>query len=364
MAGTALYAQLLSSPVAPQNDSPLFSVLPAEVRGAIYAYALTDYPDPSPDKHYEATTCYTRPSYFAPRKNDTQLLQTCRAVYQECWFMPFVLKEQTHWLTVGDRAPPEYNASRNLRRLARTLRQITEQQGQERVEIDRLRVFAQMWKLEAGDLADLLSTPYLHPRSLTLTIRHADWWFWENDDPLRFEGKWIRRVCEAMSPSVREFRIELESLVRKKDQIDLIAKQMIDRWFFKRSDDVVLYADIEGGSWEESRWSGTSKWHNQRWIRDETEPGRIDYYVLTITFRVQSAIERRGGKISETARHFAEHDIYKDSELKLHLPDHKNMVCHQPFIFEQSLGADGEAWDSDAWEDDEDEGTTGFLMFD
>jgi len=53
---------------------------------------------------------------------------------------------------------------------------IAKQQGVDAVEIQSLRVFAQMYAIERGDLAVLLwNTPCMAPRSLTLTIRHADW---------------------------------------------------------------------------------------------------------------------------------------------------------------------------------------------
>lgn len=119
----------------------------------------------------------TRPHYFAPRKSDLTLLRTCRAIYHETWFLPFVLREQTHWLTSSERAPPEYDAWTVWQKLSRITEKIAKQQGTDAVEIQSLRVFAQMYAVEGGQLASLLtSTPYMAPRSLTLTIRHADWW--------------------------------------------------------------------------------------------------------------------------------------------------------------------------------------------
>ncbi|KAH7009808.1 hypothetical protein EDB80DRAFT_713918 [Ilyonectria destructans] len=342
--------QILSGPEAPQDNSPLFSRLPAEVRSHIFSYALTDYPDPSPDKRYKDTTIYKRPTYFAPRKNDTQLLRTCRAVYRECWFMPFVLKEHTHWIGHEDRAPPNYQARQVLQELTGTLKHIVEQQGGKDVEVERVRVFAQMWKLEEGGLADLLKLPYLNPRNVTLTIRHADWWWWENDEPLRFEGQWIKGVCQTLHPSVREVCIEIESVSRKKDQIDAIAKQMIERWFFKRTDGVVLYADATGGSKTADSWTGSSCWQKNRWIRDESEPGKIEYYILAITFRPESVIERRGGRVSDVAKNFAENDIFDWEKLQLHLPQRPMPGGYPPLSI-----LDTGHYSSDASEQEDDE---------
>jgi hypothetical protein len=315
----ALYERILATPADVQVASPLFSI-PAEVRGQIFAAALTDHPDPSPDQHYEANTCYTRPSYFAPRKSDARLLRTCRAVYNECWFLPFILRDQTHWLTAQNRAPPEYNVRAANHKLLNTLKHITKSQGGEIPEIQSLRIFAQMYMLEGGHLYSLFKSDYLRPRSWTLTIRHADWWYWEQDEPLRFESKWIKPVSKVMPNSVREIRIELESLQRKKDQINKIATQMVDRWYFKRRDGATLFADATPGTWEVDTWTGSSHWHNQRWVRDETEDGKIDYYIVTVTFRLESALMRRGGKISDTAKLFAQENAGARNEMKLQLP--------------------------------------------
>ncbi|KAI1136423.1 hypothetical protein F5Y05DRAFT_108025 [Hypoxylon sp. FL0543] len=316
---TPLHAKILAIPAALQEESPLFGVLPAEVRSSIFSLALTDYPDPTPDKQYNSETCYTRPHYFAPRKADTALLRTCRAAYAECWFLPFMLQEQVHWLTAQDRAPPEYRVHVSAKSLRSRLQQIRKQRGgDEIVEIESLRVFAQMYKLEEGRLERLLRTPGLYPRRLTLTIRHTDWWHWENDQPLRFEAQWIQPVCAALPSSVREICIELESLERKKDQVDSIAKQMREKWFFKRTDGVVLFPDVTGGNVEVSRWSGTSTWNLLRWTRDETAPGRIDYYVVSVPFRPQHAVERKGGAVSDEALRAASENVFDARKMRLY----------------------------------------------
>ncbi|KAF4443144.1 hypothetical protein F53441_11543 [Fusarium austroafricanum] len=347
------HQDILSKAPDPQNDCPLFSVLPGEVRDSIFSYVLTDHPDPTPTKQFNENTCYTRPSYLASASTDTRLLRTCRAIYRETWFKPFLLREQTEWATAEDRAPPSGKAPPPLRRM---LRQIATSQGTDEVEIERLRVFAQMYKLEDGSLAGILRTPHLAPRTITLTIRHTDWWFWEDDEPLRMEGDWIAGVVHAMSPKTTQFIIELESLERKKDQVDKIAKQMVDKWFFKRPDDgVVLFADTSDAGRKVSRWSGSSTWHNQPWIRDETEPNRLDYYVVSVPFRHRIEIERSGGTISETALK----EAYGDSPHvcpKLHLPGQKKIESDDTFEYvsgsddgDQEYGLLMEDSDNDEW---------------
>jgi hypothetical protein len=324
-----LHSRLLTTPPQPQPSSPLFSILPPEVRSEIFSLALADYPDPSPNKHYEATTCYTRPSYFAPRRTDWALLATCRLAYAEAWHLPFTLREQTHWLTAQDRAPPGYPtghvysvATNQRRMLARSLEQIRRGLGgDETFEIEGLRVFAQMYKLENGSLATLLGTPGLRPRRVTLTLRHTDWWFWEEDQPLRIEGQlWLSDVCQVLPASVREFCVELESLERRSDQVDEIARQMRAGWFFKRMDGEGLFPDMSGRSDNVTRWSGTSTWNRERWVRDETAEGRLDYYVRAVPFRPLHVVERNGGCVSKHVREDCEKGSFMGDKLKLVVP--------------------------------------------
>jgi hypothetical protein len=346
--------KLLSKPAAEQRQCPLFSTLPGEVRAQIFSFALTDYPDPDPEKKYSPDTCFTRPSYFAPRRTDTELLRTCRAIYKECWHLPFLLEEQLYWITAPDRAPPEFGSFRRPR-LGQRVQRIAELQGEDKVIIDRLRVFAQMYKVEEGGMASLLHTPHLLPRCITLTIRHADWWFWEDDNPLSFKGNWIKAACAVMPNTVNEIHIELESLERKKAQVDEIAKQMAQRWFFKRPDGGVLYADNRNGAATVDRWTGTSTWHNRRWVRDETRDGEIDYYIVTVSFQLGPTLERRGGFISETARENATRDRY-DTSLNLHIPSAEALQFSHP-----SVWVDPPNWNqsSDAeFDDDTDHSTS------
>ncbi|KAF5598793.1 hypothetical protein FPCIR_2717 [Fusarium pseudocircinatum] len=317
-----LRQDILAKTPIPQDESPLYAKLPGEVRDSIFSYVLTDHPDPTPDKKFKENTCYTRPSYLAAQSTDTRLLRTCRAIYRETWFKPFVLREHTEWATSEDRAPPPGKAPPRLRPM---VAEISKSLGTGNVEIERLRIFAQMYRLEENGLQDILRTPHLAPRTITLTIRHTDWWYWEEDEPLHFEGNWIEGVSQVLTPSTTQFCIELESLERKKDQVDKIAKQMVDAWFFKRPDGVVLYADTSDANRKVSRWSGSSTWHGQRWTRDETEPNKLDYYIVSITFGPLISIERSGGSVSERAIKEAQ-DPHGLGRPKLLLPDNQERI--------------------------------------
>ncbi|KAF5701879.1 hypothetical protein FMUND_13712 [Fusarium mundagurra] len=343
-----LRQDILAKTPIPQDESPLYSKLPGEVRDSIFSYVLTDHPDPTPTKQFKENTCYTRPSYLAAQSTDTRLLRTCRAIYRETWFKPFLLREHTEWATGEDRAPPPHKAPP---RLGLMLSMISKSLGTDNVEIERLRVFAQMYRLQENGLREVLRTPHLAPRTITLTIRHTDWWYWEEDEPLQFDGNWIEGVCQVLTPSTTQFCIELESLERKKDQVDKIVKQMVDSWFFKRPDGVVLYADTSDSNRKVSRWSGSSTWHGQRWIRDETEPHKLDYYIVSITFRPLISIERSGGSVSDKAIKEAQ-DPQAPDRPKLLLPDNQERIetenpCEWVGDSDDDAGFEGFHQDSD-----------------
>ena len=259
----------------PQTESVLFNKFPGEIRDLIFYYALCDYEDKS--DLYDENTCYRRPGYFAPRRTDTALLRTCQQVYREAWFLPWAAREHTLFLTSPDRCPVRITTTKQIRSVLNLINAI-----HGKTEINHVRIFPQLYRLEpGGDLQRINDWQNFHPRYFTITLRHTDWWYWESDTPL-----WInsRFVNECRFPdSVRELRFELESLERRKDQINSIANQMIGTWQFQRKDGVRLSA--KDSSIAIMRWSGSSTWAGQRWVRDETRPETLDYYVTTITFK-------------------------------------------------------------------------------
>lgn len=151
-----------------------------------------------------------------------------------------------------------------------------------RTEVNHIRVFPQLYRLEPGhDLQAINDLPHFYPRRFTITIRHTDWWNWETDAPLYINSSFVN-TCR-FSESVQELCFELESIERRKEQINSIAKQMMEKWLFERKDGVCLSARDSDIS--VMRWSGSSTWNGQRWVRDETRPETLDYYVATIIFR-------------------------------------------------------------------------------
>lgn len=90
--------------IRPQTESPLFR-LPRELRDRIWSLALSTYCDE--EKPYPRKIQVWRPDLTGPRRLDTALLETCRAVYMETWDRP--IRQTTLVIHEGseeDRPPP------------------------------------------------------------------------------------------------------------------------------------------------------------------------------------------------------------------------------------------------------------------
>ena len=185
--------------------------------------------------------------------------------------------------------------------------------------IQHVRVFPQLYLLENGQrLQEILNLSFFYPKIITITIRHTDWWFWESDNNLHFDATWVG-FCRFPN-SLTELRVAFESLERKKDQIDDVVRQALEGWVFRRKDDTELSAkDCKP---EIMRWSGSATWNYHRWIRDETGPNKLDYYVSTVTWRPIGSTNKEEAPSSHVAgsRRFPNLDAIGYTQLNDPLP--------------------------------------------
>ena len=263
-----------------QSQSPFFAVLPGEVRDRIYTYALSCSNDQA--QTWDKNSSWVRPGYEAPQKVDTALLRACQQCYTEAWFRPWLSTTHSFWLAWGGRRPDKCPTPATFQK---AVNQLFTLHGN--LEIEHVRVFAQLCSLEAGSqLGNVLSMNHFFPKVFSVTIRHHDWYFWEHDNRLHIGAQWVNR-CRFPS-SVIKIKVELESLQRKKNQVDYIAEEIVKKWQFLRQDDVVMTARAE--DYETDTWSGSSTWEGDRWIRDETKPQTNEYYIKTVVFKPDSDV--------------------------------------------------------------------------
>lgn len=191
--------------------------------------------------------------------------------------MPFICSEHAFWMAERSRTPQKMIT---VEKMQQGLDMIHARHGE--VHGGHIRVFPQLWALErTKDLGGVLKLRNFHPKSITITIRYTDTWFWEDNEALRIDGSWGNRVN--LPPSVTRFCIDIESIERRKDEVDWIAGEMANKWQFKRADGTKMVATKSDTM--VSRWIGSSMLGERRWIRDEVVPGQLQYYFATVAWR-------------------------------------------------------------------------------
>ncbi|BCR83636.1 uncharacterized protein ACHE_11038S [Aspergillus chevalieri] len=266
-----------------QDQSPFFSILPPEIRHEIYAYALSEYENL--ERPYQKDSYWWRPGNTAFLRTATELLRTCRRLYNEAWLMQFALAEHRFYLTQADRAPGGTTWPRGFEKCNQMVYgSYGKHQPSGRFGLGGIRVFAQLYKLEPGDeLQEILDVPDFYPRRVAVTIRYSDFWFWESNTPLHIDATWVNEI--RLPDSVTYFTVDFEMIERRKDEVNLIANDAVKKWFFERRDGAILTACKEDIS--VSTWTGSSILGGQRWVRDEIRPGQLDYHVVTVIWKLR-----------------------------------------------------------------------------
>jgi len=271
-----------------QDQSPLFSIIPAEIRDQIFTLALIQCEDQN--EVYDDDTCYKRPGYLAHKRIYTDLLRSCKRVYNEAWFLPWTNSEHVFYFASDARKPfitiePEV--------VEDLLWDMFDLHGEAPKEVEHVQIFAQIHRLEnSGKFGAVCDMPFFKPRRMTVTIRHTDFANWEGKADLTIDGTWIQQAT--LPESVNEVYIEFENTVERQDQVDFLADQAALLWYFKRKDDAVLVADAKEKI--VMRWTRGSTWAGKRWRRHESRPNEIDYYVRTIKFKLRPGLDEENLK--------------------------------------------------------------------
>ncbi|KAH4064728.1 hypothetical protein HBI56_058930 [Parastagonospora nodorum] len=269
-------ATTISPPTNHQMQSPLFGLLPGEIRNEIFALALMPYEDEAAT--YPKDSYWYRPGFSAPRKSNSVLLRTCKAAYAEG---QKVFLRDLEWAFWFDRGPDGRSGNREC---ARFFRELTPQAVE---ALQKVRFFTQMYWLEGGsNLLSLFRNPQFRPTQLTITIRYSDWWWWEDDAPLTMEEGWLRTFNG--TPGLRELRVEYETRVPKKAEMMRIVERN-KKWKLpvRRAggelNDWEGYLSAETTKLKEWTWKGTSKLGGREWghlAKSDT----VEYVVVTDTW--------------------------------------------------------------------------------
>lgn len=236
----------------PQTRSPLFSYIPGEIRNRIFRLATSVYcPKEEP---YESNEYHYRPCFrYNDQKLDVALLRTCQRVYQETYWLAVQDFERVGWY---ERGP---SPDRWARTYPKTLK--------------HLHLFTQQYWLEKWDSSALeLCEEMPQLQRIRITLRHSDWWYWENSDPLLFDPKQSGTASqEDYSCASDEFEedswgnafhyfrdlkvleLELETVEGKRGELDAIVKRA-PGWRFLLSNGNVLV--LNQGKTRRTGWIG------------------------------------------------------------------------------------------------------------
>lgn len=245
----------------PQTQSPLFSTLPPELRNQIFELAVSQFEDRT--RPFSANAFWYRPGHHYELRTETSLLRTCRLIYYETSVIP--IRSATHYFYYN-RQSYDLPVDNYLHHLAR----------KEQDNLYHLHFFASvpLWDFEY--LQKLLHLPF---KRVTLSLRHSDWLGWKRDTKL-----WLGRLNhELLLPhTCQEFALELETLQRKKNELDEIVQRALT-WEFQADDGAMLICETD--RLVTSSWIGRSDYNNIRCEAHSPGP-TISYHVVRLSWRL------------------------------------------------------------------------------
>ncbi|KAF7713471.1 Uncharacterized protein PECH_001248 [Penicillium ucsense] len=288
---------------------------------------------------YRGNAFYFRPGYNQPRRILIALLRTCQRIYREASLLPAEVSEHTFWFYRG---PPHVKNGFSPRDY------FSKMSPKQQSQVQRLHFFTQQFFLEdawsniwngieivrekkkesvEGVTTNEIDTRPSHngiipfssylasrqlstsgltlstaipkaqrtqlikisPRTLTITIRHTDWWFWEDNHPLALnpfhEGATISQHQARLyprpdpsraafpsqrawgnqfvtMPSLEELTFEFETVMRKRDQLDNIIQRALHWEFplrFRPGTKELIYLVADPASLRAYTWVGATE---------------------------------------------------------------------------------------------------------
>ena len=295
-----------------QEECPLFSDLPSEIRNTIFELALTaDHDETRP---YRADRAFHRPGYLAHTKINCSLLRTCKRAYLEARLFPLSANEHVFWLFNG----PWKSIGKKNRHTANWTKWYSRLNQLQKHAVGEIHIFVQQFYLEAlgnrGDLHPLdISAKRLH-----LTLRHSDWWSWESPpkssdrlgicpwrtartshqqmiaEPEQPDVSYIKERMTrdtwggqlSLVKGLEVLKMEFETDLNKKDQLEAVVARA-KHWKFPLSDGSLL------------EWTGQQSDYSWEGLKDLKDDGQMlrespisekapkrKYQVTTLTWKV------------------------------------------------------------------------------
>ncbi|KAH7393779.1 hypothetical protein DE146DRAFT_737499 [Phaeosphaeria sp. MPI-PUGE-AT-0046c] len=333
-----------------QSQSPLFGVLPGEIRNEIFALALMPYEDDAAT--YPQDSYWFRPGFSAPSKSRSELLRTCKAAYAEG---QKVFLRDLEWAFWFNRGPYQRTGNGCCMRFFNAL------SPQAAEALQKVRFFTQLYWLENGHgMRQMFRMPTFRPASLTITIRYSDWWWWENDEPLRMDESWLKEFVG--TPGLRELRVEYETRVPKKgEMMSIVQRNKKYKLPIRREggnmDEWEGYLSAEKTDLKEWTWKGTSKLGGREWGH-LAKSDVVEYVVVTDTWRfVEGWVSPEDLGRHETGEEYSDlmgHEMARDlMEDEMMFYNHDNSFQDSDNDDDSDMGSDEDVEDDDEEVDDE-----------
>ncbi|KAF2110396.1 hypothetical protein BDV96DRAFT_651041 [Lophiotrema nucula] len=271
-----------------QLQSPLFGKLPAEIRNEIFELALQEYEDP--ERPYEKDTYYTRPGFTGRKRIDVALMQTCKLAYAEARMVPFKSLELSFYLGNSSRVPGEYRRNGPPRRGAGS--DCHEALGNEHLSMEQwsaikhVHIFPQLYAFNGASIASRFGNRKdFKPSVVTITIRYADWWYWENNRKLELMN--LRTHTITWPDSVEKIVMEFETREGKRKELEHIIKEIMDDpagWQYSRENTGPLCIDRDEGV-KEWNWDGPTTFGGTTSYPHHGDKDSMAYVVKALTWK-------------------------------------------------------------------------------
>ncbi|KAF2192360.1 hypothetical protein K469DRAFT_620529 [Zopfia rhizophila CBS 207.26] len=303
-----LLDQIHESSFHPQEQSPLFGTIPAEIRNEIFRLALQEYDDPN--KPYNVNSYHKRPGFGGQTRVDLALLRTCKRVWLETRAIPLRDLEVCFYLGSGERKPPEYVLNHhhlNFRTWGKT-RNATMTRTQWSA-VKKIRIIPQLYTFEPAIIHEIFQPyagrnfkpaitrgtfqPYtsINPDTVTITLRYTDWWYWETNTPLLLSAndRSPTPVTNGIRfpSSVTKIVMELETMEGKRKELEGIVADIVkrpDAWAYQRDDGMEL--KVKGGEdVKEWKWEGPTTYDGKT-FQHHPKGEKMWYVVKVLTWEV------------------------------------------------------------------------------
>ncbi|KAF1974412.1 hypothetical protein BU23DRAFT_567607 [Bimuria novae-zelandiae CBS 107.79] len=298
--------------VCDQKQSPLFSKIPPEIRNEIFRLALREYfpegrewdaqgmgqTENAGYGNVKETASYVkRPGYEGLKTVDTDLLRTCKRVYEETKMLPLQDLEICFYMGHKERVPKYYTMTPYTGMNTYAHPRMNWFKPEHWARISHFHVFGQMYALRQGFRGLFRHTQEraCHPASLTLTLRYTDWWYWESNDPIYpiLPQRFLPMADIEIPSTVQEMSVEFESIEPKLKELEGVVADMFqrkDHWVWKRRDGRVLKVcgrGVEGDGVRTWRWTGPARFggRSERFAH-HGEGEEMGYVVKVVTWRL------------------------------------------------------------------------------